>query len=329
MSIGFGIVIGVIAWFVVRYLLAGLYTVDQNERAVKTVLGRAQRLGDESTLDDPIAEGLRPDERERYRYPQLRVIPPGGPYFKWPWERVHKVSIATHTVNMAFDPEVPNANSGGSVLEAVTKDQLNTGLTGQIRYQVSERNLYAYLFGVKHPIAHVMGYFVSILRERIANFEAPVQTDLRESQPSDATLVSGISINDLRKNLRDLNDHMDRECRSSAARYGIALDASLITEIDPPPDVESALAAINTAHNHVSSDISLAHAGADQKIVQSKRAVEIETLKAQGEVEPLIRLAEQLADLKRNGPRALPSYLRNVRLGVFGQAHDVILEVER
>ena len=38
---------------------------------------------------------------------------------------------------------------------------------------MSEQNLYAYLFGVKRPIAHVMGYFVSILRERIANFEAP------------------------------------------------------------------------------------------------------------------------------------------------------------
>jgi regulator of protease activity HflC (stomatin/prohibitin superfamily) len=324
-----GITVGFITWFLVRYLIAGLYTVDQNERAVKTVLGRAQRLRDETTLDDPIAQGLRPDERERYRYPQLRVIQPGGPYFRWPWERVHKVSIATRTLNMAFDPETPQANSGGTVLEAVTKDQLNTGLTGQIRYQVSERNLYAYLFGVKNPIAHVMGYFVSILRERIANFEAPAPTDPRESQPTDATLVSGISINDLRKNLRDLNDHMDRECRSSGARYGIALDASLITEIDPPPEVESALAAINTAHNHVSSDISLAHAGADQKIVQSKRAVEIETLKAHSEVEPLVRLAEQLQDLKRQGPRALPAYLRNVRLGLFNQAHDVILEVER
>jgi len=329
MSISFGIVGGVVAWFVVRYLLAGLYTVDQNERAVKTVLGRAQRLGGETTLDDPISQNLRPDERERYRYPQLRVIPPGGPYFKWPWERVHKISIATRTLNMAYDPEAPQANSGGTVLEAVTKDQLNTGLTGQIRYQVSERNLYAYLFGVKNPIAHVMGYFVSILRERIANFEAPTSTDPRDSQPTDATLVSGISINDLRKNLRDLNDHMDRECRSSAARYGVTLDASLITEIDPPPEVESALAAINTAHNHVSSEISLAHAAADQKIVQSKRAVEIETLKAQGEVEPLVRLAEQLIDLKRNGPRALPAYLRNVRLALYSQAHDVIMEVER
>ena len=67
----------------------------------------------------------------------------------------------------------------------------------------------------------------------------------------------------------------------------MVLDASLITGIDPPPEVESALAAINTAYNQVSSDISLAQAGADQKIVQSQRAVEIETLKAQAEVEPL------------------------------------------
>jgi regulator of protease activity HflC (stomatin/prohibitin superfamily) len=276
-----------------------------------------------------VKQPLSDAERERYTWPQLRVIPPGGPYFRWPWERVRKVSIATATLNMAYDPESPQANAGGTVLDAVTKDQLNTGLTGQIRYQVSERNLYAYLFGVKNPIAHVMGYFVSILRERIANFEAPAVSDPRESQPLDATLVSGISINDLRKNLRDLNDHMDQECRSSAARYGVTLDASLITEIDPPPDVESALAAINTAHNHVSSEISLAHAAADQKIVQSKRAVEIETLKAQGEVEPLVRLAEQLADLKGNGPRALSAYLRNVRLGLYNQAHDVILEIER
>ncbi len=42
-----------------------------------------------------------------------------------------------------------------------------------MRFQVSDRNLYAYLFGVANPIAHVMGYFVSVLRERIATFEAP------------------------------------------------------------------------------------------------------------------------------------------------------------
>jgi len=82
MTITFGCLVGFVAWFLVRYLIAGLYTVNQNERAVKTSFGRAQRVGQLTTSDDPIAESLTPDEKERYVYPQVRVILPGGPYFK-------------------------------------------------------------------------------------------------------------------------------------------------------------------------------------------------------------------------------------------------------
>jgi hypothetical protein len=46
---------------------------------------------------------------------------------------------------LAFDPDAPEPNQKGTVLEAVTKDQLNIGLTGQIRYRVCEQNLYAYV----------------------------------------------------------------------------------------------------------------------------------------------------------------------------------------
>jgi regulator of protease activity HflC (stomatin/prohibitin superfamily) len=324
MSIIIGCIIGFVIWFLVRYLVAGIYTVDQNERAVKTSFGRAERIQDLTTLDDPISDMLSGNQKQRYSYPQVRVIVPGGPYFKWPWEKIHKVSIATGTVNMAWDPEDPDANEGGTMLDAVTKDQLNTGLTGQIRYRVSERNLYAFLFGIKNPYAHIMGYFVSVLRERIANFEAP-RVPNPDGTPDTAAVI-GISINDLRKNLRDLNEHMDRECLSSSARYGMVLDATLITSIDPPPEVESALAAINTAYNQVSSDISLAQASADQKIVQSKRAVEIETLRALAEVEPLSRLADQLVSLKSRGSEALRTYVRNVRLSLFEKAQQVFVE---
>ena len=335
MDILLGMMAGFIGWFLVRYVLTMFYTVDQNERAVKTIFGRAERVGSATTANAPFAEMLTAEQKERYNFPQVRVIPPGGPYLKWPWEKIHKVSIATQTIIMAVDPEDQRANAGGTLLEAVTKDQLNTGLTGQIRYRVAESNLYAYLFGVKRPFAHVMGYFVSVLRERIASFEAPkalegaVEASVQVSgAPGEMSIVTGVSINDLRKNLRDLNDHMEHECLSSAARYGIILDASLITGIDPPPDVESALAAINTAHNQVSSDISLAQASADQKIVQSKKAVEIETLNAQAEVEPLLALAEQLRVLHQSGPEVLKTYLRNVRLKLFASAQNVVREVK-
>jgi regulator of protease activity HflC (stomatin/prohibitin superfamily) len=338
MQILVGVLIGLLVWFLLRFLLMGVYTVDQNERAVKTSFGRAERVsGGKTTLDDPIAEFLRPEERSRYSYPQVRVIQPGGPYFKMPWESIRKVSIATVTVNMALDLEDPQANDGGARLEAVTKDQLNTGLTGQIRYRVSEANLYAFLFGIKKPFVHVMAYFVSVLRQRIANFEAkpvalPAGADgaaPAAEAPLAGSEMTGVSINDLRKNLPDVNEYMEHECKATPARYGVIFDASLITGIDPPPEVESALAAINTAHNQVSSDISLAQAGADQRVVQSRRAVEIETLKAQAEVEPVKALAAELAALHRAGPNVLGAYLRNVRLALYEKAQQVFLEAGR
>ncbi len=329
-----GVFFGLAGYVLARALVTGFFTVDQNERAVLTSFGRAERIGTATTLDDPIAEGMPESDRGRYIYPQVKVIGPGGPYFKWPWQEVFKISTAIETVNIAFDPENAQVNQNNTVLEAVTKDQLNTGITGQLRFKISERNLYAYLFGIKNPIAHVMGYFISVLRERISVFQAPKPA---ADQPDSMTTVAGadgiklegISINDLRKNLNEINLGMDEQCQTSAARYGIVLDASLITGIDPPIQIESALAAINTAHNEVSSDISLAQAFSDQRIVESKRAVEIQTMKAEAEVQPLRWLSEQLKQLKASGPDAIPGYLRNVRLGLYSRSRRIILDMKK
>jgi regulator of protease activity HflC (stomatin/prohibitin superfamily) len=330
-----GIALGFVLYALVRLVFRGFFTVGPNERAVKTSFGRAQRMREgATTLDLPIAASLRPDERDRYAYPQVVVIPPGGPYFKWPWERIRKVSVATSTCSLALDPENLSANEGGARLEAVTKDHLNTKISGQIRFRTAEQNLYALLFAVKNPIAHVMGYFVSVLRQRVASFEAPPSTAAAvaegpggkaAAQPEGLAAQGGVSINDLRKNLRDLNDHMEVDCASSAARYGITLDACLITGIDPPEEVESALAAINTAYNHVSSEVSLAQAAADQRIVQSRRAVEIETLRVQAEAEPLRALSRQLAALDASGAGTLAAYVRNQRLGLWARARRVFV----
>jgi hypothetical protein len=55
--------------------------------------------------------------------------------------------------------------------------------------------------------------------------------------------------------------------------------------------------------------------------------VEIETLNAQAEIEPLERMAAQLGELKRSGPGVLQSYLRNVRMSLFSQAEKAFVEV--
>jgi len=274
---------------------------------------------------------LNEEEQSRYQFPVVRAIRPGGPYFKWPWQEVYKVSVATRSLPLTWDP-----TKNQSTVEAVTKDNLTTGVAGQIRFRVAERNLYAYLFGVSQPMEHVMGYFISVLRERVANFVDPRGPSLLASpEPADdprgeglplaADLSEGVSINDLRKNLPLINEYMEQQCRSTGARYGIELDAALITQMDPPPAVDRALSAINTTRNHVAADISTARADAEQQITMSKRAVDIATNNAQAEVAPLHELAETLAAVKaEGGPAALRAYLRNMRLPLLGRTRRIV-----
>ncbi len=315
---------GILIYFVLRVLIRGFYTVKPDERAVITSFGRAQRIGNAMVTDPSLNE----EEQSRYQFPLVRVIRPGGPYFHWPWQEVHKVSVPTRSLPLTWDPTKNQAT-----VEAVTKDNLTTGVDGQIRFRVAERNLYAYLFGVAQPLEHVMGYFISVLRERVANFVDPRGASLlgnpevSEDAPEHlaADLSEGVSINDLRKNLPLLNDFMEQQCRSTGARYGIELDAALITQIDPPPEVDRALSAINSTRNHVAADISTARADAEQQITMSKRAVDIATNNAQAEVAPLHELAGTLAAIKAEGGSAvLRAYVRNMRLPLLGRAHRIV-----
>jgi len=316
-------VVGLAGFAIFKSVVGGFYTVKPNERAVITSFGRAERMDNAMVL----GEDMNREERERYRYPVLRVIGPGGPYFKWPWQDVHKVSVATQTIELTWDP-----TKRQNTVEAVTKDNLTTGVNGQIRFRVAEDNLYAYFFGVTAPLEHVMGYFISVLRERIANFVDPKGQNLIggreiESGPQSGAveLSEGVSINDLRKNLPLLNEYMEQQCRSTGSRYGIELDAALITQIDPPDRVDRALSAINSTRNQVAADISTARADAEQQITMSKRAVEIATNNAQAEVAPLKELAVTLAQIKQEGgPQALRAYVRNMRVPLLKRARRIV-----
>ena len=313
---------GLLTYIVYSVFVRAFYTVRPDERAVITSFGRAQRVGNMMVEDDSLDD----EEKARYRVPRLRTVGPGGPYFKWPWQEVHKVRVVTQAIDLTWDPTKTQ-----STIEAVTKDNLTTGVGGQIRFRVAERNLYAYLFGVESPLEHVMGYFISVLRERIANFVDPKGQGLLADPEtpeggSSPDLSEGVSINDLRKNLPLLNDYMEQQCRSTAARYGIELDAALITQIDPPPEVDRALSAINTTRNQVAADISTARADAEQQITMSKRAVEIARNNAQAEVAPLKELANRLAQIKSSGgSAALAAYIRNLRVPLLGRAKRILL----
>lgn len=294
-------------------LLFGVYSIGPTERGVLTTFGRVQRTPGTTTEDPVLGALLNAEEKQRYNYPNIRVIPPGGPYFKWPWQKLYKVDMTIQAIDITWDPDITQ-----DTIEAVTKDNLTVQITGQIRWKPAERNLYAYLFGVAHPAAHVVGYFISVLRDRIATFHG---------ESADGA-VEGVSINDLRRNLSLINTFMEESCRKTAARYGIDLDAALITNIDPPSDVDEALASINTTQNQVAASISQAKADADQKLKMAEQAVQIALNRAEAEAAPLLELGKTLEDMHAGGGKgALDGYLRNASLPLREKAAQTIVKL--
>jgi regulator of protease activity HflC (stomatin/prohibitin superfamily) len=308
----FGLVLGV-GLAALLTLLFGVYSIGPTERGVLTTFGRVQRTPG-TTADDPqLGALLTAEEKTRYNYPNVRVIPQGGPYFKWPWQKLYKVDMTIQAIDITWDPDIKQ-----DTIEAVTKDNLTVQISGQIRWKPCERNLYAYLFGVAHPAAHVVGYFISVLRDRIATFHGETHDGA----------VEGVSINDLRRNLSLINSFMEESCRKTAARYGINLDAALITNIDPPGDVDEALASINTTQNQVAASISQAKADADQKLKMAEQAVQIAQNRAEAEAAPIQELGKTLQAMHAQGGKAaLDSYLRNASLPLREKAAQTVLKI--
>jgi regulator of protease activity HflC (stomatin/prohibitin superfamily) len=292
-------------------LLCGVFSIGPTYRGVLTTFGRVQRtLG--TTADDPqLGATLDADEKTRYSYPNIRVIQPGGPYFKWPWQKLYRVDMTIQAIDISWDPSMKQES-----VEAVTRDNLTVQMKGQLRWKPCERNLYAHLFGVANPQAHVVGFFVSVLRDRIATFHSD----------QGVGAVEGISINDLRKNLTSINAFMEEACRATGARYGVDLDAALITTIDPPAEVDEALASINTMQNQVAAAISQAKADASQTLQLAEQAVQIAQNRAGAEAGPIVELGKTLLGMfDEGGADALASYIRNAMIPLREKAAQTIV----
>ena len=234
--------------------------------------------------------------------------------------------VAIETTNMAYDPEDPDANPAAHAPEAVTKDQLNIGLTGQLRFRVVRAEPLRVSLRREEPdrahhgLLHLgparahreLRSSAQIAPRRRSRAligrepgrrhldQRPAQEPARP-QPADGRRVPVVR-GALRHRARRLADHRHR----------------------PAAEVESALAAINTAHNHVSARY---QPGAGRGRPED-RAVEARG-RDRDPATPRPRSSRccgsrSSSALKKNGPGVLEAYLRNVRLGLlFGKAKQV------
>ena len=79
-----GIVIGFLVWFTIRFVLGGFFTVQQNERVVKTSFGRAIRLGNQWWWMGRWARPCAPTRRNAIPIPRQS---------HWPWWPVFQVAL--------------------------------------------------------------------------------------------------------------------------------------------------------------------------------------------------------------------------------------------
>ncbi len=197
--------VGLAGYLIYRIILGGFYTVKPDERAVITSLGRAVRLGGEMPVDD----SLDAEERERYRFPRLRVIGPGGPYFKWPWQKVHKVSVATQAVDLAWDPTKRQSDDrGGDQGQPDHRGERADPLPGQREQPLRLPVRRGQPAGARDGLLRLGAARADRQLRRPARGRAWWHDDGARSEES-ATAVElseGVSINDLRKNLPLLND---------------------------------------------------------------------------------------------------------------------------
>jgi len=118
---------------------------------------------------------------------------------------------------------------------------------------------------------------------------------------------------------------MDTECRATRRATGVHFDASLITGKTRPRRGIGA----GRQSTPPTPGVQRHQPGAGRRRsagVQSRRAVEIETLRAQAEVEPVKSLAANSPCCTRAAPTSSALTCENVRLALFDKAQQIYLE---
>lgn len=255
---------------IIGYILyRSVYRIEQGHLGVITTFGAAD-FSDESTKT-------------------LRLQQPGL-HTKKPWQRVREFTVMERIKDLT-------SYTGG--FHAIAEDGTILRIGAKLRMQPAKETLYAYLFELKNPVAHIHEYFKCLLRNEIANFKD--------------------SYSGIRKNRQLLNEQIDKLSKTHIGnRYGVKFNAVDIFDIVPPEELDRALNAVQNAQAEMDAQYSRALADRDQRLTAATQALEIASHRAQAtEIEITVH-GENLRKLKNNG--MLSQYLDRRKTDVYSGA---------
>jgi regulator of protease activity HflC (stomatin/prohibitin superfamily) len=243
---------------------------------------------------------------------QLKTWGPGL-HFKWPWEKVLRVGMMEHCLDLSGE------NKG---IVAMAEDGTILRLDSKLRYSPMKDELYHYLFALRQPVEHIKGLFTCLLRNEIANFRAEGEAELAASRGSDHWAGSYAVI---RRERKLLNRHIENFSKQQiAGRYGVRFNAIDLTDILPPDELAEALNAVIDAQMEADTHYAKAEGECQQRIMSAEKSVAIEAAKAEAVETEILTLAKFLEELAAKG--MLDQYIDRRRTEVYSESNRIYVK---
>ena len=227
-----------------------------------------------------------------------------GLHFKIPViERVAKVvSLKEQVVDFPPQP-------------VITKDNVTMQIDTVLYFQITDPKMYAY--GVEYPMAAIENLSVTTMRNIIGDM------DLEQ------TLTSRDTINTQMRLLLD----------EATDPWGIKVNRVEVKNIQPPPDIQSAMEkqmkaerekreAVLRAEGQKQSQILVAEGEREALILQADAAKQAAILKAQGEAEAILQVQKATADAQPTAQVVKIKALEAFEAAANGRATKIIIPSE-
>ncbi len=262
----FGVLLGtavVLAW----YGRQCQFRVDEGQRAVVTTFGAAAREGHGLKTHGP------------------------GLHFKWPWQRVIRVSMREQVLELSGENGQRVMGDDGTVLRLETS----------LRYSPDPAGLERFLFGLARPVEHINGLFACRLRGEIANLSRPTVNNAPLALPDDVHEVAG-SYGLVRRERNLLNQRLAAATKKQLGEvYGVSFSAVDLIDILPPDELADALNAVMNARSEADSARFRAESESSQQIIAAEQGVEIAKTQAHAVQLEMGTLGRHLGQLDRDG----------------------------
>lgn len=230
---------------------------------------------------------------------KLKLYDPGL-HFHAPWTQMKIMSAMEQLVDL-------------NELQAIASDGTTLRVDAKLRMSISRDSIFSYLFDLKQPAAHIKNLFTCLLRGEVANFKAKLNSAGQKISHDDISFVG------LRQNRLEFNNCLQEVCVDRFNQcYGVTFRSADVTNIKPPPELDSALNAVQSAQAEAATLKLRTQSACEQKVVAASENVEIAREHATATETEIKTLGNILHDLKLKN--TLQSYLERRRSEVVANS---------